>query len=109
LAWIIKVAGFRPEHAHNSWLEQWLGMGVFGLGAWALYYLTTLGRAAWAAFTSDGALLAFPFLVVFSLISLTESVAVIYNEIHWLMFVALSVRLAMPEETPSPARRGDRV
>jgi len=32
-----QAAGFRPEHAHNSWLEQWLGIGVIGLTAWALY------------------------------------------------------------------------
>jgi len=97
LAWIVKDAGFKPEHAHNSWLEQWLGMGVFGLAAWALYYLTTLFRAIWAVFTSKGALLAFPFLIVFSLMSLTESVAVIYNDLRWVIFVALSIRLALPD------------
>jgi len=97
LAWIIKDAGFKPEHAHNSWLEQWLGMGLLGLGAWALYYLTTLFRAIWAVFTSKGALLAFPFLIVFTLMSLTESVAVIYNDVRWVIFVALSIRLALPD------------
>ncbi len=35
LAWIVKQAGFTPQHAHNSWLEQWLGMGLWGLGAWS--------------------------------------------------------------------------
>jgi O-antigen ligase len=96
LAWIVKWAGFKPDHAHNSWLEQWLGMGLAGLGAWALYYLATLARAVWAAFTDDGALLALPILVVFTLMSLTESVAVVYNDLRWLVFVALSIRLALP-------------
>ena len=97
LARIVKEAGFTPQHAHNSWLEQWLGMGLVGLGAWALYYLTTLGRAIWAVFTDKGALLAFPFLIVFSLMSLTESVAVVYNDLRWVLFVAISIRLAVPE------------
>jgi exopolysaccharide production protein ExoQ len=101
LAWIVKDAGFKPEHAHNSWLEQWLGMGLFGLGAWALYYLTTLFRAIWAVFTQNGALLAFPFLIVFTLMSLTESVAVIYNDVRWVIFVALSIRLALPDREAS--------
>ncbi|MBV9512076.1 MAG: O-antigen ligase family protein, partial [Caulobacteraceae bacterium] len=96
LAWIVKQAGFTPEHAHNSWLEQWLGMGVFGLGAWALYYLTTLFRAIWAVFREKGALLAFPFLVVFTLMTLTESIAVIYDDLRWVMFVTVSIALAMP-------------
>lgn len=98
LAWIVKWAGFKPQHAHNSWLEQWLGLGVFGLAAWALYYLTTLFRAIWAVFTSKGAVLALPFLIVFTLVSLTESIALIYNDLRWVMFVMLSIRLAAPEE-----------
>lgn len=102
LAWIVKEAGFLPEHAHNSWLEQWLGMGVFGLGAWALYYLTTLFRALWAVFTEKGALLVFPFLVVFSLMTLTESIAVIYDDLRWVMFVTISIALATPREAPPP-------
>ena len=97
LAWIIKQAGFKPEHAHNSWLEQWLGMGLVGLTAWALYYLTALGRATWAVFTSRGALIAFPFLTVYTLISLTESVTLVYNDLYWVMFVALAARLALPQ------------
>ena len=97
LAWIIKWAGFKPQHAHNSWLEQWLGLGVFGLAAWALYYLTTLFRAIWAVFAQRGAVLALPFLIVFTLMSLTESMAVIYNDLRWVIFVMLSIRLALAE------------
>ena len=97
LAWIVKWAGFKPQHAHNSWLEQWLGLGVFGLAAWALYYLTTLFRAIWAVFATRGAILALPFLIVFTLMSLTESMAVIYNDLRWVIFVMLSIRLAAPE------------
>jgi O-antigen ligase len=100
LAWIVKQAGFKPEHAHNSWLEQWLGMGLVGLSAWALYYLTTLGRAIMAMFTSRGALVALPFLVVYSMITLTESVAVSYNDLRWVIFVAFSIRLALPDREP---------
>jgi O-antigen ligase len=45
-------------------------------------------------FRTDGALVALPFLVVYSLTTLTESVAVSYNDMRWVMFVAFSVGLA---------------
>ena len=100
LAWIVKQAGFKPEHAHNSWLEQWLGMGLWGLCAWSLYYLMTLVRAIGAMVRSNGALVALPFLVVYSMITLTESVAVSYNDLRWVIFVAFSIRLALPDREP---------
>ena len=71
-----------------------------GLSAWALYYLGVLGRAIWAVFTSRGALLMFPFLMVYTLISLTESVALVYNDLRWVLFVALASRLALPQSGP---------
>ena len=76
LAWITKEAGFKPSHAHNAWLEQWLGLGYTGVLAWALFYLQTMGGAIAAVFSRPGAYLALPFLVIYSLLTLTESVAV---------------------------------
>jgi exopolysaccharide production protein ExoQ len=95
LARIVKETGFTPQHAHNSWLEQWLGMGLVGMWAWIACYLTTLGRTIVAIFRHPGALVAFPFLIVFTVMSLTESIAFTYNDLRWVMFVALSVRLAL--------------
>ncbi|WP_342745851.1 O-antigen ligase [Caulobacter mirabilis] len=94
LAWITRDAGFKAQHAHNSWLEQWLGMGLGGLIAWGLFYLQTLGAALVAVFREKGAYLALPFLVIYSLVSLTESIAVSYNDMRWAIFVALAVKLA---------------
>jgi O-antigen ligase len=97
LAWIVKQAGFRAQHAHNSWIEQWLGIGVFGLAAFALMYLQTLLMAAVAIFRQPGALLAVPFLAVYSLVSLTESVAVTFHDFRWVLFVIVAVKLAWPD------------
>jgi len=97
LAWIVKQAGFRPQHAHNSWLEQWLGLGVFGLAAFALMYLQTLVLAVLAIFRDRGAFLAVPFLAVYTLVSLTESVAVTYHDFRWVLFVIVAVKLAWPD------------
>ncbi len=59
-AWISKNAGFQAQHAHNSWLEQWLGMGLLGLVAWGLFYLQTMTLAVIAVFRDQGALLRLP-------------------------------------------------
>ncbi len=111
LAWITHDAGFRAHHAHNSWLEQWLALGVPGLAAWAGFYLQTLVANIVALYRSQGAYLALPFFVLFSLTSLTESIAVVYNDMRWVIFVALAVKLALPDsvEASRPSTRGGRV
>jgi O-antigen ligase len=96
-AWIVKDAGFTPQHAHNSWLEQWLGMGIIGLGAWGLFYLQTMSAAVLAVFRSPGGYLTFPFLLMFTLISLTESIALTYNDFRWVLLVAFAVKLVYPD------------
>ena len=103
LAWIIKQAGFRPGHSHNSWLQQWLDLGVAGLCAWALYFIETCTRALVALYRSPGAYLAIPFLLVYAMTSLTESIAVTFNDCRWLFFVAIAARLAIPDD-PAPVR-----
>lgn len=94
---IIKEAGWKPHHSHNTWIEQWLGLGVFGLAAWGLCFLQTFILAVVAVFRDKGAYLALPFLIVYGLTSLTESVAVLYNDFRWVIFVALAVKLCWPD------------
>jgi O-antigen ligase len=98
IAWITHDAGFRAQYAHNSWLEQWLGMGILGLVCWGLFWLQTMTTALIAVYRNAGAYLAFPFLIVYSLVSLTESIAVTYNDLRWVIFVMLAVKLAWPDK-----------
>ena len=99
LAWISKQAGFTAVHSHNSWLEIWVSLGYVGLGLWALYFVEVWVRGILATYRSPGGFLALPFLAIFSLMTLTETVALVYNNFIWVMFVALGVKLA----TPAPA------
>jgi exopolysaccharide production protein ExoQ len=103
LAWIVHDAGFRPHHAHNSWLEQWLSLGLPGLIAWAGFYVQTLIANIFALYRRTGAYLALPYFVIYSLTTLTESIAVVYNDMRWVIFVALAVRLALPDARTSTA------
>jgi O-antigen ligase len=101
LAWIIKDATFKPEHAHNAWLEQWLGLGIFGLAAFALFYVQTLAAAIIGLFRTAGAYFFLPYLVVYTLTTLTESVAVTYNDFRWVILTAVAIRLGLPERRPA--------
>jgi len=97
LAKIVKEAGWRPHHPHNTWIETWLGLGVFGLASWGFCFLQTLTLALIAAFRNPGAYLALPFLVIYGLQSLTETVAVTYNDFRWVIFVAIAIKLVWPD------------
>jgi O-antigen ligase len=103
LAWIVKDAGFKPQHAHNSWIEQWLGLGIGGLVAFGLMFLQTLVLTILAVFRHRGALLAAPLVIVYGLMTFTESVAVVYNDLRWVLFVAVAVKLAWPGEDAEEA------
>ena len=108
LAWIVHDSGFRPHHAHNSWLEQWLALGLPGLIAWSAFFAQTLVANIVALYREKGAYLALPYFVVYALMTLSESIAVQYNDMRWAIFVALAVKLALPDneaaEQPAPAR-----
>jgi hypothetical protein len=49
-------------------------------------------------------------MLVYSLTVLTESVAVAYNNIGWVLFVILAVKLTLPDRpvSPFPLRGGER-
>jgi O-antigen ligase len=96
-AWIEREAGFTPQHAHNAWIEQWLGLGLVGLAMFSLFYLQSVALTLWAMFRSAGAYLAAPFVIVYTLMSITESVAFTYNDLRWVLFVAIAARLAMAD------------
>jgi O-antigen ligase len=101
LAWIVHDSGFRPHHAHNSWLEQWLALGLPGLVAWAAFFLQTLVANVVALYREKGAYLALPFFVIYALMTFSESIAVQYNDMRWAIFVALAVKLALPDTEPT--------
>jgi len=102
-AWITKGAGFQATHAHDSWLDVWITVGVGGVILFFLSFAMSLGRAAAGVFRSGNAFCAFPFLVVYGVLTTTETVALVYNDVVWLLFVALTVRLAGRGEASAAA------
>jgi O-antigen ligase len=103
LAKIVAVAGFRPYHAHSSWLEMWLGMGLGGLILWGAVVLETWLKGLWRAFRGDGGYFALPFLAIFTLSSLTESMALVWNDLRWCLLVAVIVKLSLKDDADAVA------
>ena len=98
LAKIVAIAGFRPYHAHSSWLEMWLGMGIGGLILWGLVVLEAWLKGLWRAFRGDGGYFALPFLAMFTLSSLTESMALVWNDLRWCLLVVVIVKLSLKDD-----------
>ena len=113
LAKIVAIAGFRPYHAHSSWLEVWLALGIGGLVLWAAVFAQTWLKALWRAIKGDGGYFALPFLAMFSIESLTESMTLAWNDLRWCLVVLVIVKLSLKgdidgvaaasRQTPRPA------
>ena len=98
LAWISKEQGFVIHEAHNSWLGVWLELGYIGLAIWGLFFVELWARTAMAIYRRPLAFLALPFLVVFSLHTMTETIVLVQNDWIWMLLAALAVKLAAPHD-----------
>jgi exopolysaccharide production protein ExoQ len=92
-----KEQGFTIHEAHNAWLAVWLELGYIGLTGWAVLFVSIWARAIGVLFAGPAAYCAVPVLAVFSLHSVTEAVALGQNDLTWLIFSALAVKLAVGE------------
>lgn len=95
VAWISNDQGFKIFSAHNTVLGVWLEPGLIGVTAWLMLlvgaWLKGLSRLATAP-----AYFFLPFLAIFTLHSLTESDALIQNDLGWVIFSMTVTKLAMP-------------
>ncbi|MFY8143876.1 MAG: polysaccharide biosynthesis protein HfsI [Caulobacter sp.] len=95
VAWISNDQGFKIFSAHNTVLGVWLELGLIGVTAWLMLlvgaWLKGLSRLATAP-----AYFFLPFLAIFTLHSLTESDALIQNDLGWVIFSMTVTKLAMP-------------
>jgi exopolysaccharide production protein ExoQ len=95
-AWITHDAKFKAGHAHNGWLETALGLGAVGEGLWIAYFVQVCWRSLKAFFLSTGAILALPYLVIFTVRTITESEVLRYHNVEWMLFVLLAAKMAYP-------------
>jgi O-antigen ligase len=105
-AWMFLEARHEMSHAHNSWLEIWLAIGLVGVIAFTLLLLKTWAETLAAVYRHGAALLAAPFLLAYTVTALTESVALTYNDLRWVIFTAIAVKLARWGQDPMASESG---
>ena len=98
LAKISQVAGFRAYHAHSCWYEVWLALGAVGLVIWACVFGEVWLKALYRSYRGDGGYFALPMIGIYSLSSLTESMALGWNDMRWCLFVMVLVKLSLKDD-----------
>ena len=104
LAKIVHVAGFRPYHAHSAWFEVWLGLGRVGLTVWSCLFAEMWLKGFYRTWRGDGGVFALPLIGIYSLSTLTESMALGWNDLHWCLAVMVFVKLSLPGDVDSTER-----
>jgi O-antigen ligase len=89
------LVGFKTPHAHNSWLEIGLGMGVIGVGAAALAWLVAFYRTLRVATAPHVEHIAFCFALLAGIFfeNLSEFEFFRAGRLMWALFVAVLVYL----------------
>ena len=100
LATISKQQGFTVHEAHNAWLQITLDLGFVGIGIWSLAYLCLWLQIALRPYR-NGNLLALPFLLLFSLTSITEASFLSQNNWLWMLFVIVAVKAGLNSDETS--------
>lgn len=103
-AWIGYQAHFMPADAHSGWLELYIALGLGGVILFALFLTQIWAQSLWAAYTSPGGWLALPLIASFTVTMLTESIAMNWHELRWVIVVALALKLALGDEPTAPPR-----
>lgn len=85
-----------PPHAHNTWLDVTLQLGLVGLAITVVLWLIAMWRAARFALLDNqvGALFMALIIVNTFLRSLTETVLIDPGEVYWMWFVIAYLYLA---------------
>ncbi len=87
-AWIGYQAHFIPADAHSGWLELYIALGLGGVILFALFLLQIWAQSFWAAYTSPAGWLVLPMMTSYTITMMTESIAMNWHELHWVVVVA---------------------
>jgi O-antigen ligase len=95
---------YTPTHAHNGFLQLWLHLGFVGVWMFVVGLWTTILRAIAFIRVEHSFEAIFPLLYccLIILFNLSESVVLEYNQIAWVIYIAMALSvLHLPEITPS--------
>lgn len=90
------ATAWTPGHSHNGFLDLSLDLGLLGLLAFLLSWLTTYLRAVtWVRLTKTAEWLWTPMYLTFLVLcNLTESAILVPNAIFWVLYVAVTLSIS---------------
>ncbi len=91
-----------PADAHSGWLELYIALGLGGVILFALFLLQIWAQSFWAAYTSPAGWLALPMMTSYTITMMTESIAMNWHELRWVIVVAIALKLALGDEPAAP-------
>lgn len=101
-AWISHQAKFSAAHAHNGWLELYLGLGLPGAIIFGLWFIEMWGRSLWSAYARPAGWLLVPMMTAYTLTMMTESITMVWHNLRWVLFVALALKAVLSDGDPAP-------
>ncbi|WP_368933576.1 O-antigen ligase family protein [Brevundimonas naejangsanensis] len=107
-AWIGHQAHFLPANAHSGWLEIYIALGLGGVILFALWLVQIWAQSLWAAYASPGGWLALPMMISYTITMMSESIAMNWHELRWVIVVAVALKLALGDEPAAPNQAAPR-
>lgn len=107
-AWIGHQAHFLPANAHSGWLEIYIALGLGGVILFALWLVQIWAQSLWAAYASPGGWLALPMMISYTITMMSESIAMNWHELRWVIVVAVALKLALGDEPAAPNQTAPR-
>lgn len=95
VVYVKQATDFTPANAHSAWLEQWLGLGLIGLGMLIVYLVWGLGAGAASLMRSRGAYLTLPLLVTSIFVAFSESVLYGAASLEWFLMAVVITRTVL--------------
>ncbi len=95
VVYVKQATDFTPANAHSAWLDQWLGLGIVGLGMLALYLLWGLGAGTASMMRSRGAYLTLPLLVTSIFVAFSESILYGAASLEWFLMAVVITRTVL--------------
>jgi O-antigen ligase len=110
------IAGWEVPHAHNTWLDCWLQLGVVGVFLTACVWSLALWRALWLTIVSNAGAALFFLTILLGCLSRSFAETVIFapalTSLFWLVTSSMylgQIRRARRGEArmPAPQQRSD--
>lgn len=93
---IWQLLAWQPPHAHDSYLEMWLELGIIGVALFLVVSVFYIYRSMQFVREAPGPAATWPliFLIFLMLEGLTENVFLTQNSILFILYVATAVRIS---------------